>query len=337
MVYKCINCNSQLIEHIDYLDCEKCKRTYPRISKVLVFDDENDRNWSNFYDDWHENVTKKNIAKGTPRILSKIKKNILIESFKRVGFYHEYRKTAFIKDALKKQKSLQILDVGCGKGNPILSAYGNVYGVDLSMNALLYNNHNFNYTELIKCNIYTLPFFDNQFDLLVNIFVFGHIEFNKKDELLREFYRVLKPDGQLIMIVETDNNNFVLRFAKKYPDIYQNRVVMQYGHIGMESVKQTIERIKNNNFIIIKRNKTWGPLWSINDYIEVFDNEYKDKSVFIRLFIRICKVLKKNRLVEIVFNALLGLLSMIYDSITKLDNSMGLMIFARKFKAELYE
>lgn len=88
-----------------------------------------------------------------------------------------------------------ILDVGCGRGD-FMEAFENnginCFGVDLS------NNNN---KYVFECNFENqeLPFKDNSFDFCFSKSVLEHL--NSSENYLKEIYRVLKPNGKLIILV----------------------------------------------------------------------------------------------------------------------------------------
>lgn len=60
----------------------------------------------------------------------------------------------------------------------------------------------FNYTlQLGDCR--TLPFSENTFDLLVNQYMFDILPVTEYGRIMREFRRVLKPDGRLVLVNTT--------------------------------------------------------------------------------------------------------------------------------------
>ena len=104
----------------------------------------------------------------------------------------------FLKKCCNGCKNPIILDAGCGTGANLefLSAYGKAIGVDNSKDALHFCKSN-QLNRLALGDIEHLPFPSNSFDGVVALDVIEHM----KDDLicLKEFYRVLKPGGFLII------------------------------------------------------------------------------------------------------------------------------------------
>jgi 2-polyprenyl-6-hydroxyphenyl methylase/3-demethylubiquinone-9 3-methyltransferase len=102
----------------------------------------------------------------------------------------------------------KILDVGCGAGflsNELARAGLNVTGVDLSEESLIVAKK-YDETKSVhyqSADAYHLPFPDHSFDVLTAMDFLEHVESPR--EVIKEFARVLKPDG--IFIFHTFNRN----------------------------------------------------------------------------------------------------------------------------------
>jgi SAM-dependent methyltransferase len=94
----------------------------------------------------------------------------------------------------------EILDVGCGTGTMLqhLSAYGNTTGADADAEAVYFCRKR-GLENVLQLTDATLPFEPGSFDLVTVLDVLEHID----DDLgmLREVFRVLKPDGLLLATV----------------------------------------------------------------------------------------------------------------------------------------
>ena len=110
---------------------------------------------------------------------------------------------SFVKEICKGFKHRpRILDVGCGTGGnlKLLSQFGDAEGVDVSIDALEFcRQRGLNNVRLGAAE--ELPFEDGTFDLVTALDVVEHID----DDIagLREFRRVLKPDGRILLFVPT--------------------------------------------------------------------------------------------------------------------------------------
>ncbi len=126
-----------------------------------------------------------------------------------------------------------ILEVACGTGVVFeqlvkLNPEGKNIGIDLSPDMLtkakkrLKKSQNENY-EIKEDNALDLEFEDNTFDILINNFMVDLMPTETFDKIAGEFYRVIKPNG--IVVVSTFSfgtkkvNRFWFWVAKKFPDL----------------------------------------------------------------------------------------------------------------------
>jgi len=112
----------------------------------------------------------------------------------------------------KKQERIA-LDFGCGTGilTTYIQQFGlNVLGADISQSMLDEAKKNLTGIDLVKINHIEngknkLPFQSNSFDLVFSSFVL--LEFGQESEIinvLKELRRVLKKDGQLIIVLTSE-------------------------------------------------------------------------------------------------------------------------------------
>jgi ubiquinone/menaquinone biosynthesis C-methylase UbiE len=105
---------------------------------------------------------------------------------------------------LKSKKRMNILNVGAGTGDDlaIISKYGDTYVMDIDSNAL-----DLIPQELIVdkkvCDICSISYPDNFFDIVVAFGVLEHIEDDV--QAVKEIYRVLKPSGNFVFYVPAFN------------------------------------------------------------------------------------------------------------------------------------
>lgn len=98
----------------------------------------------------------------------------------------------------------KILDAGCGTGllTKKLEQFGKVWGIDQSPEAVKFAKSRS--IRVKQASLTRLPFKNNSFDLVVCIDVLTHQWVNDDKKALREIYRVLKPDGWLILRVSAN-------------------------------------------------------------------------------------------------------------------------------------
>ena len=104
----------------------------------------------------------------------------------------------FMYKSIAKEFRGKVLDVGCGLGE-FLELYKNSYGIDSNKYAVDYCKSN-----NLRCFVgsaYKIPFRSSSFDVVLCSHLIEHL---KRPEIaLKEFRRVLKPSGKLIIIVPT--------------------------------------------------------------------------------------------------------------------------------------
>lgn len=110
-----------------------------------------------------------------------------------------------------------IADIGCGEGyytGAIMeSGKYNIYGIDISKDALRYASKSLKNGEFAVASAFTLPFSDNSADCVLNIFAPSAYE---------EFSRVLKDDGYLIKAAPLEDHLWGLKCAL-YREPYKNK------------------------------------------------------------------------------------------------------------------
>lgn len=103
-----------------------------------------------------------------------------------------------------------VLDIGCGAGfltNALAKEGHSVYGIDISEKSLKTAKQydTTNSVRYEKASAYTLPYPDQNFDVVSAMDVLEHVE--DPLQLIKEASRVLKPDG--LFFFHTFNRNFL--------------------------------------------------------------------------------------------------------------------------------
>lgn len=318
----CPKCHAQLLKEEKKYTCTSCGFSFEKKDKVWVdescLQDKDRVFYDNLYETehgqkWFQGLNRSSFAK---RILEKVSLS--------------YRRERFFLQNIKGKNNL-VLDLACGAGRDYFKQFGEVVGIDLSFAPLRQAQERYDLVVQTGCD--ALPFADNTFDYVVSSDFFGHVRPEDKDKILKEILRVLKPGGKTLHIIETDSENFWLKFAHKYPDLFYKYFIEKIGgHVGLEMPSACVRRWKNNNFEIIKAKKIWGLIWPIKDYSSMFDNEYKEKSIFIRVVVGISKFLSKLKLSEVAINIILNPINSFLESLLSIDKGNGLMLMAAKQK-----
>jgi SAM-dependent methyltransferase len=111
----------------------------------------------------------------------------------------EHITCSVLDKAVGRGHALQVLDAGCGTGAVMqyLKPYGRVTGFDYSTEALRFSRQR-GHVRLTQASVMQLPFADREFDLIVSFDVISEAGVNDV-AALREFARVLKPGGHLLV------------------------------------------------------------------------------------------------------------------------------------------
>lgn len=106
-------------------------------------------------------------------------------------------------DPLAQRRRIRhVLEIGCGTGamaRLLQSRYGwQVTPTDLSAEGLRHAREAGS-LRLVRCNALRLPFPDESFDALITLDMLVHLEPGEEQTAFREFARVLRPDGILVL------------------------------------------------------------------------------------------------------------------------------------------
>jgi len=156
----------------------------------------------------------------------------------------------------------RVLDIGCGRGNLFINEYiGNENGVGVDI-------YPYEGVENVIEDAKNLPFENNTFNTITLIAVGGHIPYSDRVAEFKEFSRVLKTGGVLIM---TEGEPITQYLVHKWSDIYSRL----HGELdmdterGMEEDEQycmpTSEILTYMNTRPLKLIKRYRFMWYLNN------------------------------------------------------------------------
>ena len=163
-------------------------------------------------------------------------------------YRNSMQKPRLLIDALRRSlpRGGDVLDVGCGSGPLGLTILSNVpgvrlFGVDMSPRCIEQARSN-GYTDGRCCDfLSSLPYPDARFDAVISTNFLGHIEFRRKDGVIRETHRVTRPGGVGWHGVETAFVDY-FHCDPGDPDDPVRRYVSSEGHIGVEPARHVQRR-----------------------------------------------------------------------------------------------
>jgi len=152
----------------------------------------------------------------------------------------------YIKQLTKEEKSIRILDYGCGSGQLLtylrLLGYDNLTGVDLrSQEALnqvntMHNNMGFGSDIFFTYDGVSLPFDDSSFDIILSQQVLEHV--HNVEQYFSESKRVLSSGGKMLLefphrLVPFDTHT-QMWFVHYFPSIVRDIIYDKYRENGSE-------------------------------------------------------------------------------------------------------
>lgn len=149
------------------------------------------------------------------------------------GFLTESKAAKIVLKLADIKNGTNILDVACGTGEMLkkilkLNPNGKNIGIDLSPDMLNKANKKLNKLsnksfELQEGNALSLNFPDNSFDVLINNYMVDLLPVEYFDKIAAEFYRVLKPNGIIVISTFSFGTKKVHKFwywiAKRFPKL----------------------------------------------------------------------------------------------------------------------
>lgn len=162
------------------------------------------------------------------------------------------------------ESNFTILDVGCGGGRTAdklaaVATQGTVFGVDYSADSVAVATKTnrrwieMGRVEIRKASVAELPFGENMFDLVTAVET--HFWWPDVPRGMREIFRVLKPDGTLVIIAEMykGSGTRMAQLAEKYEDRLKGMKLLTANNHR----KLFVEASYVNVQIIEKRDKGW--------------------------------------------------------------------------------
>ena len=153
-------------------------------------------------------------------------------------------------------KNIKILDAGCGVGNLtkyILAKGYECEGIDLSEEMIKIAKEKVPEGKFTLMDMQSLSYADAMFDGIISVFSLIHIPSTEVPDVLKEFNRVLKSNGFLLLIVQKgEADHIVEEPLNKNEKIFinfftQERLTTLLNAAGFKTIKQEEMRTPNIN------------------------------------------------------------------------------------------
>jgi len=180
----------------------------------------------------------------------------------------------YIKSSMKFNGVNRLIDVGCGRGTlaHFINLNVDLYGIDISENAIFEANKIYNHVKQIDLDKDELPYDNDFFDIAVALDVLEHVY----DPLavINKLYRVLKNDGKLVLstpniLYEKYLKDFVR--TRRFPKTSGDQFPYDGGHIHFFTYKDIYQLLEKSGF----KTRAIGP------YKDRFEYEFKESTVWV--------------------------------------------------------
>lgn len=171
-----------------------------------------------------------------------------------IGFLNRFGH--WVVQRIIQNKKGKIIDLGCGMGDHFPYMQGcSFVGVDSDEKMLFLAKKRFSSANLFLENIYEMSFKNESFDCAVAIGVLEHL--SRLEEALKEIRRILSPNGELIVLIPTENFFYKLGrkltvkkyIEKKYDINYDKLVESEHVNSHHAILKHLKENFKVNKKI----------------------------------------------------------------------------------------
>ncbi|MFH2024272.1 MAG: glycosyltransferase [bacterium] len=191
------------------------------------------------------------------------------------GIYRRLFIRRNVANFLKKNfsKGVTLLHAGCGSGEIDVNLHDKfvVTAVDISPQALkLYSQNNPKAHKIEHASIFALPYADEFFDCTYNVGVMEHFTHDEIRQILKEFHRVLRPSGKVVIV---------------WPHRWATSVfVLKIVHFVLKKVFRKKEALHPAEVSLLK-NKAEAQNFFQESCFELVDYSFNIKDLFIQAIV----------------------------------------------------
>jgi ubiquinone/menaquinone biosynthesis C-methylase UbiE len=177
------------------------------------------------------------------------------------SFYRQFIIKRALNNFLEKEfeKGIRLLHAGSGSGqvDKDIAKKFDITALDISAEALrLYKFYNGSHSKTLKASIFEIPVKNASFDGIYNLGVHEHFTNDENQKIFKEFKRVLKPNGKIVLfwppkfslsVIVLNTTHFILN------DILGKKIRLHPEEISLiESKQQVKEILKTAGFKMTK-------------------------------------------------------------------------------------
>jgi ubiquinone/menaquinone biosynthesis C-methylase UbiE len=198
---------------------------------------------------------------------------------KATKFDIEFARMRFLGSWIKPRTA--VLDLGCGSG-PFADSLKRhcgvreLVGIDMDPGCIEIARPKYDQAIVFEIT-QTLPFPDAYFDAVYSLDFFGHVEFRRKNDLIREIFRITKPGGLSLHAIESNDLDYSSIDPGNPADPLFQYVTAE-GHVGIESAERLRERWSAWFNVLALENAMIFPFYGLDSYLfdKSWDKDFRD-------------------------------------------------------------
>ncbi len=161
------------------------------------------------------------------------------------GMHMHDKQTKFVNHVIKDYNVKKILDVACGPARVgvKLKGFEEAYGIDSSEEMLRIARSRTKSWRFFKMDAFNPDFEDKTFDMIISFRFLRHQKKDRRERLYRQFRRLLKDGGLLILDAPNCDN-------KRYREYRKTMGPGVYDH--WYSMKDHLKELEDNGFEVVE-------------------------------------------------------------------------------------